>query len=659
MKHLYFEIKNFKGIESMRIEFDSHPRNNVYTLVGLNESGKTTVLEAIDFLSYKTETLGPLNLPGYSVKNVHELIPISKRSNFNDKIVIKAGFEADETDNEKIRKHMLNLKGFELTNKIETFEIKQVYSFKNSQLLEGQPENIWTIELKGKRRKSRKIKTLKAQDEDWQAAVKYIRRLTPSILYFPNFLFEFPEKIYLEETPQESDKHAIYRTVLQDVLDAIGDNTSIDVHILGRAKANTRYEKQALDSVLLNMGAHITKTVFKNWDQIFKRPASNKEIVVRYDKDEEGGWFLELRLKDANEYYAIRERSLGFRWFFTFLLLTQYRGFRKTESNSVLFLLDEPASNLHSSAQKQLLKSFGNFPGNCSIIYTTHSHHMINPVWLENTYVVKNEGLNYEVNEDSYNAKNTLVTLHKYRTFAIQHPNQTTYFQPILDVLDYSPSDLESVPNVVMVEGKNDFYTLKYFNDRILNNEQKLNLLPGNGAGSLDNVIQLYLAWGRKFIVLLDSDKAGTGQKQRYKGLFGALVQGRIFSLEDVEPTWKRKDLEKLVSSADQHLIQNTVYPGATRFNKTHFNRSVQELYLTNRQLALSTDTKANFKKIIDFCSVQLQSWLASSHARINPPARSAFKIIAEDNDERDAIAGSGRMSPMQSQRSSRGIERP
>ena len=68
------------------------------------------------------------------------------------------------------------------------------------------------------------------------------------------------------------------------------------------------------------------------------------------------------------------------------------------------------------------------------------------------------------------------MTLHKYRDFAAQHPNQTTYFQPILDVLDYRPGELENVPNVVMVEGKNDFYTLKYFQDKVLVRSQGLNL---------------------------------------------------------------------------------------------------------------------------------------------------------------------------------------
>lgn len=49
MRYTFFEFENFKGIRKARLDLspeDSAAR--VYTLVGLNESGKTTVLKAID-----------------------------------------------------------------------------------------------------------------------------------------------------------------------------------------------------------------------------------------------------------------------------------------------------------------------------------------------------------------------------------------------------------------------------------------------------------------------------------------------------------------------------------------------------------------------------------------------------------------------------------
>jgi predicted ATP-dependent endonuclease of OLD family len=333
----------------------------------------------------------------------------------------------------------------------------------------------------------------------------------------------------------------------------------------------------------------------------------NKEVVVDIDSDEAGLWFLQLRIKDANELYSISERSLGFQWFFAFLLLTQYRGSRAKAPKDVLFLFDEPASNLHPSAQTQLLESFGRFPERSSIIYTTHSHHLINPKWLEGTFVVRNEGLDYDKDADQYTARNTNIALDKYRTFANQHPNKVTYIQPILDVLDYSPTKLENVPDVVMVEGKNDFYTLKYFQDKVLRRKTQLNLLPGNGVSTLDSVIRLYIAWGRNFIILLDSDSAGKDAKRRYEENFGTFVQNRIYLLEDIEPTWKQKDMESIFEDADRMTIQLSAFPTSPKFNKIQFNRGVQELYLKSQVPSISQVTRDNLTKILNFCEQKLE----------------------------------------------------
>lgn len=602
MKIRYFEIENFKGIGSVRLDFDSHPRSNIYTLVGLNESGKTTVLEALNFLAGGA-ALDPLNLEGYSIRDVHDLIPIGRRANFNDEIAIRARYEFDDHDNKLISDYLWDALHFDLTERIEGFVLERSYRFQNSKLIEGRDHTYWPISFFGKGRRAHKERKLKG--DDWKAATRYVGGLLPSVLYFPNFLFEFPDRIYLETIDIDDEKHQLYREILQDVLDSIGDGTNLDTHVLERAKSGSKHDRQALDSVLLKMGANITRTVFDNWNRIFKQKAGNREVVVNYDQDEQERWYLQLRLKDGTEQYRISERSLGFRWFFAFLLLTQYRGFRMNAPKNVLFLFDEPASNLHSSAQTQLLESFGKLAENCSIIYTTHSHHMINPAWLEGAYVVKNEGLDYD-HENDYTAKNTNITLHKYRQFVAQHPTQTTYFQPVLDVLDYSPSKLENIPNVVMVEGKNDYYTLKYMIEKILGIQDSLNLMPGGGSGSLDDAIRLYLAWGRQFIVLLDSDKAGAKEQKRYENLFGILVRGRIFLLGDISTAWKKKSMESILEPADQLKVQKIAYKDSTTFNKKTFNRSIQELYLTNQSVRLNARTIARFKKIFEFCKGKL-----------------------------------------------------
>ena len=91
MKYKSFYIKNYKGIKELSIDLDKDPKTNIITLVGLNESGKTTILEAISLFSS-----APLS------ENIHKLIPKSKKFSFTDSIEIHATLELDANDEKAI-----------------------------------------------------------------------------------------------------------------------------------------------------------------------------------------------------------------------------------------------------------------------------------------------------------------------------------------------------------------------------------------------------------------------------------------------------------------------------------------------------------------------------------------------------------------------------
>ena len=237
----------------------------------------------------------------------------------------------------------------------------------------------------------------------------------------------------------------------------------------------------------------------------------------------------------------------------------------------MLFLFDEPASNLHSAAQSLLLESFDELAHGANVIYTTHSHHLVNPRWLGGCYVVKNAGLDYMDVDFDFNARNTDISIEPYRVFAVEHPNQSHYYQPILDVLEYRPAAIELVPEMVMLEGKNDYYALEFARYSWLS-ERSISLLPGTGAGNLSNLISLYLGWAREFVVLLDSDTEGSQQRNRYLELFGRTLEGRIFTLGDVRKSWQGKRMEDLFNKNDQLKIQQTYYSDAATYRKKTFN---------------------------------------------------------------------------------------
>jgi predicted ATP-dependent endonuclease of OLD family len=597
MKFTYFKFKNFKGIENQVLDLTKSTGSNIFTLVGLNESGKTTILEAINFFSHKPESLDVLGIDSYNVEDIHNLIPINKRDNFNDSITIEAGLELTDEEMELAKKEIQNESDLVVSICSKQVVYSQIYHFKNSVHQPDEDENLWSFTAKGKQKRAKKIRILTNQEN--LPANRLIMKNIPSILYFPNFLFEFPERIYLSSSISDQ-KHLFYQKIIQDVLDSLNNDTNIQEHIIDRVNSNDRNEKRNLTSLIGKMEKKMTSVIFNSWNEIFNKNITEKEIVLTPDIDSTGV-FIEFSIKDDVDTYLISERSLGFRWFFVYILLTQFRSFRKKQNN-VFFLFDEPASNLHPAAQSELLKSFENLP---NVLYTTHSHYLINPKWLESTYVVKNKGIDYD-NEAEYVAKNTDISVMKYREFASLYPSQTSYFQPILEILDYQPANLELVPKVILTEGKYDFYTISYYQEVMMGYTKTIKVIPGTSSSNLFILISLYLGWGKKFVVLLDSDEAGEKSKLKYIEEYGDIIKECVFTYKDIDLAWVNYKMENLFSKNDKLKIQTMCYPNELSFKKKLFNRSIQENYINSQKFLMEKSTSDNFSKTLKFLKEKL-----------------------------------------------------
>jgi len=599
MRFIYFRFENFKGIDVLEVDLRKSPLANVYPLVGLNESGKTTILEAINFFEYKPQSIDGLDLEGTKIQDLHEAIPINSRDNFTGYISIEAGLEFDDEDIDLIRKKLTKSLALYSLEIRRTISFTQKYYFQDSVYTKAKNQKIWNHEFLARTSKGQR-KAKKLANEDALKAFDLIKDRIPSIMYFPNFLFEFPNRIYLNEEITDP-KDVFYRNIIQDILDSLENNLIIKTHLVDRILSNDENHKRHLLSVISKMNKKLTEVIFKSWNRIFGKQINDKEIALIYGNDDKGV-YLEFNIRDSSDTYRVDERSLGFRWFFVFLLFTQFRMYHNSRKN-VFLLLDEPASNLHPSAQMQLLNSFGKLSW---VMYTTHSHYLINPAWLENTFVVKNEAMDYE-NEEEYNSKKTKISIHKYREFATKYPNQSNYFQPILEVLNYAPSNLDLIPDIVMTEGKSDYYCLNYYQKIAKPRSKTLSILPGTSASNLENVISLYLGWGRNFIILLDSDGEGKKQLVRYSELFGKAIENRIFLYSDIEKSWNAHGIEKIFADSDKLTIQGECYPSEINFSKGLFNKSIQELFVTRKSLPLAAETSQNFDLIFSFLESKIE----------------------------------------------------
>lgn len=571
-------LLNFKGAAKTTIDFNKQVDSPVITLVGLNESGKTTLLEALSFFVSGDNALSKVFGGIHTKATIEGIIPIHRKAAFTDTITIEASVSLDEKDFQKSQK-VAELLSYEIEESSFPKEIKiaATYEFEDSVLKEHY--DSWELEFSarpkaGRVRKLRSFstgeQTSDGETDLWDNVSDAIKRALPRISYFPTFLVDLPQRIYLSEHTDEKPVNRYYRLVFQDILDSLNENLSLEKHVSKRivdARASDGTAnwfsqfmggigKDQVDAVFQKLSNAVTKEVLGSWERVFQRKISAKNIVIDWNVDTQKGNlpYASFYVSDGESKYAINERSLGFRWFFSFLLFT---AFKQASSRPTIFLFDEPAANLHAKAQAELLTSFAKITGGGNkIIYSTHSHHMINPRWLSGAYIVDNTAIDYD-SDDTFglSTKPTNVVATRYRHFVAQYPARTSYFQPIIEKLEYVAPELLGFSPFLIVEGITDFYALKFVH-RLHEPIAPFSIMPSVGAGASDLTISHLLGRGEKFILLLDDDAAGRTARERYREKW-FLPETGVVTLGDLDPKFANRTLEALLTLGMKQIIQD------------------------------------------------------------------------------------------------------
>jgi predicted ATP-dependent endonuclease of OLD family len=157
---------------------------------------------------------------------------------------------------------------------------------------------------------------------------------------------------------------------------------------------------------LKSLNNYLTDVISKDWEDTVDKKSFFKGSAVERDKDINNSDLIHFKFIANNEknIFLISERSKGCKWFFCFKILTEIR--KNREKNGVIFLLDEPASNLHIHPQEKILKSLEKLSEgfNVQTIYTTHSPFLINTDNSSNIIIVENNAVD-EVSEPEISCK--------------------------------------------------------------------------------------------------------------------------------------------------------------------------------------------------------------------------------------------------------------
>ena len=445
--------------------------------------------------------------------------------------------------------------------------------------------------------------------------------ICPSAYYYSDFFTKILDEIFFssslcKKSSVESDKieeNNKWKELLNNVLRS--SNPEVKTIIVnGKEQAlsfeglvenyfTDKIDKMELKKYVNAMIKHLTAKVKETWkknnifaDDVVDIDKVDIEITY-YDKTGEISLSISLKNEDEEE-TPLKDKSLGFRWYFTFLLFTLYR-----KSNNVLFLLDEPASNLYADIQENLFNCFKKLVKkdetdniDAFIIYSTHSLYLLDDDIEEATHVVikyRNDGMKCIKKEDIKEG--------------------TPEYDSLRVITDHKKCRMpfKSLENTLFVEGKEDYCIINLFRKILKNRLQNLFIYYVGGSGNFNQYIKCVIE--KKFLVLLDNDNGGDNGYNNLKKEFNFTnIEKNVKMLNSIDVNFA--DIQSLIVADDKKKlceIANTKYQDNDRNHiKLSVQKAIYELLIKtttdknniisqlNQQL--SQQTKDNFTKLAD-----------------------------------------------------------
>lgn len=491
MKIVNFKIENYRAIElvELNLNFSMNP------IIGINESGKTSILQALLAFDKTRDRL-----------NQGEHLSFQNKYSTKDtkNCFIEASLYLDEEEFEELIKYV--------SVKTSSEDYEKVSLLKDEK-------------IKLKRCLDNKNYLYENTILDEKLCIKIANFLVsklPTILYFDDFTDRVPEKVefpdeYKLDGKLKSNKLREWQEIIEEIFkraeaDGIDDNPLKDY-------MNIK-DQDRKDDILSDIQATLNKEIIDEWRKIKKSSKSladdSEELeleIVHRDN------VFEFKVRDKafqgkKRTFSISERSKGFQWFFNYMVKLKFNpNYKKSLENSI-FLLDEPGSYLHSSAQGELLAELKRVSKKNSIIYCTHSQFLLNPE------IIKLGSIKIAEKKESK------VYLENYGNYKSSMDKGA--LTPVYQALQLNFAN-DYLGNIVITEGIIDFYLFKMIQTHTNKIDKEIKFIPSLGASQSTSLISLALSYSKNFLIFLDNDKAGRKSLKQYQKQFGDSIQKNSF----------------------------------------------------------------------------------------------------------------------------------
>jgi hypothetical protein len=564
MRFTAFTIKNYRAITGPLVI--DLTKKTLLPIIGINESGKTTILHALFAFDLFNDSLND----GRHLEDTSNLYRTSSPP---------ATIEAD-----------IEISVAELRAELDTLE-KSADALKTV-LGQLKRKRDLPTKLKIQRNlKTREYSILTApfhrKDLESALAVQVISVL-PYILFFDDFRDKVEDKILIDASKKNSPGGWLA------ILEQLFRKTDKDLSLFALPDMEERQRK----SVLAKVKRHLNEALTKEWQTFRLDDREALEISVDMYSETGSGNVLTHYLKldiverDANgdeHYFFISDRSKGFFWFFNFVMKLEFNPkVVSDDDRNTIYLLDEPGSYLHASAQSKLCHKLSLLSERNRVVYCTHSHYLLNPevIPLSAIHVADKDG----------NGNVTLVPIHEHRGNILE---RRSAFQPVLDALRIKPFLLDLSHNrVIIVEGIFDYYALELFRQN-----RPIGFLPSMGAESIKFYVSLMIAWQVNFRALWDADQAGRKAKHDAETHFGSNIASEAFHLLPA-PEGTDRLMQDLFDGGDLRLFRQELGIALD----SSFEKTIAAVFFSPRRGELisrvSSSTRSSFETLFDLLSL-------------------------------------------------------
>ena len=375
-------VKNYKSVESLEIQIEEIEKSFTYSLLGINESGKSSILKGISFFE---ESL--VNFPS-DFHNIEEAIEIVFKYELTDK-------DIKEFKDELSKKHFFDK---ELLNKISLKEIELYAQYSNSN-----PATFVRFEvLKFKEPlftdytfntvEKKPVKKTKPDEPDFDLETFCDENLVDYFYGKSHFI------VFWQSTPEFLLLDDIDLTIFA------ANPTEVSIPLkncfllagIPKDKIATEINKLtnnvAINSLQSKLSDFTTQHINELW------PEHPVTITFQISNQK-----ISLLIEDNGIKYSPKtasQRSDGFKQFLSFLLTISVE-IKGSELENTILLIDEPETHLHPPAQINLMNELINISSNDKkniVFYATHSNYMIDKNFLNRNYkVVKEKNKNTKI----------------------------------------------------------------------------------------------------------------------------------------------------------------------------------------------------------------------------------------------------------------------